>query len=338
MRMRFLLGVATALATGAAVAAQTPAPAPAAPTAPPPQIEITETLDLRIDRTERMTVPVSISGRGPYSFIVDTGSERTVIARELAERLGLDAGRTATVHSMTETSRIDTVVIPALEVGQRTISDIHAPALSRSNLGAEGMLGVDSLSSQRVDFDFLRQEMRVSAAQRAPERPWPRDTIVVTARSRYGHLMITDAEFDGESIVVIIDTGAQVTVGNRALQRRLRRARRLGPLRPVELISVTGGRIAAEYTSAERIQVGGAEIRDLPVAFADVHPFRQLRLNGRPAILLGMDALQLFDRVSIDFANRRVRLLVRDTSELSRDVRVAFGGDSRPAGARPAAP
>ena len=338
MRMRFLLGVATALATGATVAAQTPAPAPAAPTASEPRIEITETIDLSIDRTERMTVPVSIAGRGPYSFIVDTGAERTVISRELAERLGLDSGRTATVHSMTETSRIDTVVIPALEVGQRTISDIHAPALSRSNLGAEGMLGVDSLSSQRVDFDFLRQEMRVSPSQRAPERPWPRDTIVVTARSRYGHLMITDAEFDGESIVVIIDTGAQVTVGNRALQRKLRRARRLGPLRPVELISVTGGRIGAEYSSAERIQVGGAEIRNLPVAFADVHPFRQLRLTGRPAILLGMDALQLFDRVSIDFANRRVRLLVRDSSELSRDVRVALGGDAMPAWARPAAP
>jgi hypothetical protein len=31
-------------------------------------------------------------------------------------------------------------------------------------------------------------------------------------------------------------------------------------------------------------------------------------LNDRPALLLGMDALRLFGRVRIDFANREVRL------------------------------
>ena len=319
MRMGFLAAFAATLATTASVGAQQPAP----PASGEPRIEVTETLDLSIDRTERMTVPVSIGGRGPYSFIVDTGAERTVIARELADRLGLDPGRTATVYSMTETSRIGTVVIPELEVGQRTITEIHAPALARHNLGAEGMLGVDSLRSQRVDFDFLRQEMTVSPSRRVPERPWPRDTILVTARSRYGHLMITDASFDDQPIVAIIDTGSQVTVGNSALRRRLLRARRLGTLRPIELISVTGGRLDAQYGFARRIQVGGAEIRDLPVAFADVHPFRQLRLADRPAILLGMDALQLFRRVSIDFGARRVRLVPGPTSQLGGPLRVA---------------
>lgn len=338
MRTGFLLGFVAALTSAAPATAQAPAP----PASGEPRIEITETLDLSLDRTERMTVPVSIGGQGPYSFIVDTGAERTVIARELADRLGLDPGRTALVASMTETSRIDTVVIPALEVGQRTINEIHAPALARRNLGAEGMLGVDSLRSQRVDFDFVRQEMTVSPSRRAPERPWPRDTIIVTARSRYGHLMITDAWLDDQPIVVIVDTGSQVTVANRALRRRLERSRRLGPLRPIELISVTGGRLDAEYGQARRIRIGGAEIRNLPIAFADVHPFRQLRLSSRPAILLGMDALQLFDRVSVDFANRRVRLLMRDSSEVARDLRVAgLGAPFRPgraAAARPAAP
>ena len=34
--------------------------------------------------------------------------------------------------------------------------------------------------------------------------------------------------------------------------------------------------------------------------------FAVLGLDQRPALLLGMDALQLFDRVGVDFANRRV--------------------------------
>ena len=288
-----------------------------------PQIELKEVIDLGVDRTDRMTVPVNISGRGPYSFIVDTGSERTVISRELADRLRLGPGRTAMVYSMTEASRIDTVVIPALEVGQRTINDIHAPALARSNLGAEGMLGVDTLQSQRVELDFRRQEMTVTPSRRSSERPWPSDTIVITARSRYGHLMITDASFDGQRIIVVIDTGSQVTVGNSELQRRLRRRGRLGPLHPLQLISVTGGSIEASYGMARNIRVGTAEIRDLPIAFADVHPFRQLHLLEEPAILLGMDALRLFDRVSVDFANRRVRMLLPDSSEARRPYQVA---------------
>lgn len=315
--MRFVLPALIALAAAAPAAAQeTPAE---------PRIEVVEQIDLSRDRTERMTVPVRIEGRGPYRFIVDTGSERTAISRELADELGLDAGRTATVHSMTEISRIGTVVIPELEVGRRTVSDIHAPALERRHLGAEGLLGIDSLQSQRVVLDFVRGEMTVSPSRRE-EGPWPDDTIVVNARSRYGHLMLVDAAFDGERVWVIVDTGAQITVANSALRRRLERRRRLGPLHPVQIMSVTGGMIDAEYGLARRITLGGAGIRNLPVAFADVNPFRQLDLVDRPAILLGMDALQLFDRVSFDFANRRVRLLLPQGSALRRDMLLAALG------------
>ncbi|HWT11738.1 MAG TPA: retroviral-like aspartic protease family protein [Allosphingosinicella sp.] len=332
MRLSFLTGL-IALGAAAPLAAQQPtAEQPAEP-----RIEITESIDLERDRTQRMTVPVSIDGRGPYRFIVDTGAERTVISRELANELALDPGRTATVYSMSEVSRIGTVVIPALEVGRRTVNQIHAPALARRDLGAEGLLGIDSLRSQRVELDFVRQEMTVTPSRRE-EQAWPDETIVITARSRYGHLMLVDASLDGERIYVIVDTGAQVTVANDALRRRLERRGRLGPLQPVQLISVTGGRIEAEYGIARRIRLGGAGINNLPVAFAEVHPFQQLRLTEQPAILLGMDALRLFERVSFDFANRRVRLLVGGSSMLEREVRTAARPDLAEPVRRPAAP
>ena len=287
-------------------AAQEPAPARPDPIA------------LGEDPTQRMTVPVSVGDRGPYRFIVDTGSERTVIARELARDLGLSDGPAATMFSMTEQSRVETVVIPGLEVGRRRVGRIHAPALERRHLGAEGLLGVDALQSQRVEVDFMRGEMTVLPARRREEE-WPADTIVVTARSRYGRLMLVDSELDGERIYVIVDTGAEVTIGNEELRRRLERRGRLGPLEPVELQSVTGGRLLADSGIARRIRIGGAALRNLPVAFADAEPFRQLRLHDRPALLLGMDALRLFERVSFDFANRRVRLFVGGRSRRDGD-------------------
>ena len=333
---RYWLGLVLPLLAAVPSAAQEQAVPPLAPpvlappsaqTAPPgqagqPAIEVTEALDLTEDRTQRMTVPVSIAGRGPYGFIIDTGAERTVISRELAQRLGLGPGRSATLFSMTEASQIQTVVIPALEVGRRTVNDIHAPALERRHLGAEGLLGVDSLRSQRVTLDFVRQEMTVTSSRRE-QRSWPRDTITVTARNRYGHLMLVDASFEGERIYVIVDTGSEITVANNALRQRLERRNRLGTLRPVRMLSVTGGVLDAEYGIARRITISGIDITNLPVAFAEVHPFRHLDLTEHPAILLGMDAMQLFDRVSFDFANRRVRLLPRPTSSRDSNLRMA---------------
>jgi predicted aspartyl protease len=303
----------TGLCAGFPGVAQEPAPSTA---------QVPETLAVAEDRTRRMTVPVSIDGSGPYGFVVDTGAERTAISRELAEELGLGPGRAAILVSMTERTRTATALIPSLEVGRRTVTAIHAPTLDRHHLGAEGLLGIDSLRDQRVELDFVRNEMQVSPSRRT-ERRWPSDSIVVTGRRILGQLVLVDAEFDGERVWVIVDTGSQVTIANDALRRRLARRGRIGPLHPVQLMSVTGGTMMAEYGSARQIRIGGAEIRNLPVAFAEVRPFRQLGLTDRPAMLLGMDALRLFDRVSIDFPRHRLRLLPRDSSSLSGPVRLA---------------
>ncbi|HEX2763533.1 MAG TPA: retroviral-like aspartic protease family protein [Allosphingosinicella sp.] len=276
--------------------------------------EAATVIDVGADRNERMTVQVDVDGRGPFAFLVDTGAERTSISAELADDLDLVLGRKARLHSMTEVSQIQTVVIPALTVGGNKVRDINAPTLLRRNIGAEGILGIDTLRKQRVSFDFARAQMTVSASRKREEK-WPEDTIVVTARNRVGHLVLVDASVDGQKVWVIIDTGAQTTVGNSVLRRKLAAKGRIGRTWPIELQSVTGGRMAAEATLVKLIRLGGSDIHDMPVAFADVHPFKALRLTDRPALLLGMDALRLFERVSVDFANRRVRLLPPERSE-----------------------
>jgi predicted aspartyl protease len=305
MAAAFLRRIVTALlltALGAAPAA----PQPVVP-APLPVPAEAETLDLGVNRTDRMTVEISIGGR-PYRFIVDTGSERTVVSRQLAEQQRLAAGLPATVHSMTEVSVIRTAVVPALRVGRRTVSNIHAPVLEEVSLGADGLLGVDSLVSQRVELDFLTNVMTVAPSRRRDRLRVDDETIVVTAHSRFGRLILVDASFDGERVWVILDTGSQVSIANEALRRRLERRRRLGPTVPLEVISVTGGTRVIDYGMARRLRIGSAEISNLPVGFADVEPFRKLELTERPAILLGMDALQLFEHVTLDFATREVQL------------------------------
>ena len=311
-----------------------PAPVPASTPsveAPPEGDEVSTLLEYDADKANRMTVPVNIDGSGPYRFVVDTGAERTVIATDLADRLNLNPGKTSTVHSMTEVSRIPTVIIPELEVAGRMVRGINAPALERGHLGAEGMLGVDSLQRQRIHFDFGRQEMTITPSKKREEK-WPKDSIIVTARSVFGHLVLIDASVDGQKVWVIVDTGSQVTVANEALRRKLVRKGRLGQTHPVEMLSVTGGRMIVDRTKVNLIRIGGVDIVNMPIAFADVHPFKKLKLTKRPAILLGMDALQLFDRVSVDFANRRMRVLPHPRSALPEPAQMARAPEIRPAG------
>jgi predicted aspartyl protease len=311
MKLRLLVPpvAAVALAGLAPLSGQEPAP--------PPSVEEEggTVLDTGSDRWARMTVPVNIGDHGPFPFVVDTGAERTSIAQELARDLRLGNGVRARLHSMTEVSQIQTVLIPALEVGGRSVRGIHAPALQRRHIGAEGILGVDSLQTQRVSFDFVRQQMTVTNSSRR-EESWGRDTIVVTARNRFGHLVLVDASVDGQKVWVILDTGAQTTVANNVLRRKLEAKGRLRTTVPIMLQSVTGGQMAAEQTTVKRIRLGGMDISNMPVAFADVHPFTKLGLSKRPALMLGMDALRLFDRVSVDFPNRRVRLMGGSRSQL----------------------
>ena len=60
----------------------------------------------------------------------------------------------------------------------------------------------------------------------------------------------------------------------------------------------------------------------LPVAFADAHIFKQLKLDKKPALLLGMNAMRAFDQISIDFAAKKVKFVLPATS-MRDDVRMA---------------
>jgi hypothetical protein len=112
-----------------------------------------------------------------------------------------------------------------------------------------------------------------------------------------------------------------VTVGNDALRAALRKGGLLPDTQPVALMSVTGDVITGDYMFLRELEIGGVTLQNLAIVFAPVHTFEQLKLDDRPAILLGMNAMRAFKKVSIDFANLTMRVIVPESS--SRDVQVA---------------
>ncbi|MCW3834546.1 aspartyl protease family protein [Sphingomonas canadensis] len=265
----------------------------------------------------RLTVKVAVGDAGPFNFIIDTGAERTVVSRELAGSLGLAPGVPVQLVSMSGTEQVNTVVVPGLAIeaiGKR--HDILAPALERSDLGAQGLLGIDTLQDHVVRIDFDAGTMTVAASQKRRRAPRSDDEIVVTARSRFGQLIVTDAYFANSRVEVVIDTGAQVSMGNTAF-RNLIGKRKLA-VTPIELTSVTGGKLAADYALVPKMHVGGVRFDQLPVAFAEVAPFAKFGLTQKPALLLGMDALRGFRQVEIDFPNRQVRFRMQKRLSVPR--------------------
>ncbi|WP_374140150.1 aspartyl protease family protein [Sphingomonas sp.] len=265
-----------------------------------------QVLGIGTDIPGRLTVPVTIAGKGPYPFTIDTGAERTVISRELAARLGLAAGRGVRMTAMTGTSHVGTVVIPSLAVSTAGKARIEAPLLDGEHLGAPGLLGLDSLQGHAVSIDFDKQRMSVAKSRRSGFADYDPSDVIVKAKGLHGQLVVTDAYYRGVRVRVVLDTGSVLSVGNLALRARV--ARRQSGFQTVGLTSVTGEVLNADYTQIGEVEIGRVKFQNLPVAFADAAPFQQLGLNDKPALLLGMDALRQFRRVDIDFARREVRL------------------------------
>ena len=269
---------------------------------PPPEMGEAEIIELERERFERVTVPVTIMGEGPFRFMIDTGAQATVVASSIADRLELNDRNSAVLVGMASQQVIETTEIPQFEIGRRTISIATAALVERGNIGgADGILGLDSLQGQRVLLDFVND--RISVADAADDSGRNGYEIIVRAREKLGQLIIADARIDGIRTAVIVDTGAQGSVGNPALLERLRRGRHLGSS---EMTDINGKQLEGVVREGRVLEMGSVQLRNFPIFFADSPPFHVLGLSETPALILGMTELRQFRRVAIDFETRRV--------------------------------
>jgi hypothetical protein len=168
-------------------------------------------------------------------------------------------------------------------------------------------------------FDFVAQTMSIVPSG-LPEFMAEPGTIVFDGARRNGRLVVTEATANGHPLSVIIDTGSQYCIGNPALRRALL-GKSLKDGEPVVIETVAGDKINGEFMFVRDLEIGGVTLRDLVIIFADAHTFKQLGYDRKPALLLGMNAMRAFKKVSIDFASRKLRVVVPEHSSL--DVQMA---------------
>jgi hypothetical protein len=235
---------------------------------------------------------VRIDGKGPFRFLLDTGSTHSAITERLARYLKAAAVAKAVVDSSLGGDTVPVVRLERLEVGPVATSGVMpsvVPAVDPSG-EADGILGQDVLASHRYTIDFRARRIDWRGA------PVPGGHLrsIFALEPRDGRFLVTLPQRTA-TLRLVPDSGAATLLffqGSGRVPAMTTRGRG-------ELTTLTARQEVA-LLSLRELRVGAIVIRDVPAVLVAM-PRDQRGAAGRPDGLL---PLHLFDRVTFDGPGR----------------------------------
>lgn len=324
----FVAAMAACSTAGHAFADCVPAPELAAyafSAAPADPAEAAAAGPTRSDRMGRIVAPVTVNGRGPYRFIVDTGANRSAIAERLAVELGLQPTGEGEVHNVYGVSEAPFISVDSLQYGNVPLRGDVLPLLRGDVLAGEhGLLGVDGMAGRRLRIDFERNCIEIIPSRNAPSlRRWSE----LHGEMRFGHLVIVDGVIAGVRARVFLDTGSDASLANVALNEAiaLRVGRNLS--REESITAYSAGRpvVLDRAMLIPRMSLGSIEVRNITAYVGDFHIFNLWQLSSEPTLLVGMDVLSQSGALAIDYGRARVYIRPRADAEARRRATVRIG-------------
>jgi predicted aspartyl protease len=259
------------------------------------------------DRIGRIWAPVLINGSGPYRFVLDTGASHFAVTRRVVDELALPVqANEVRLRGTTGSARVQAVRVATLEIGELVTENATLPIVADAFGGADGVFGGEALQDKRIRIQFRKDRISILRSHR--ERAPPGFAVVPFSYSgRRG--MRVNVMVGPVKATALIDTGAQVTVGNLALREALARRRSENDLYENAIIGVTEDIQQATRVRIPGIVAGQLVMRNATIMFSDLHIFEHWQLNSKPALLIGMDALGVLDTLIIDYKLRELQIL-----------------------------
>ncbi len=258
-------------------------------------------LDSWTDTYGRPTASVMLNGKGPFAFLVDTGSTSTVLAERLAASLGIAPQGRLTVIGGTGTSVSPYGVVEMLETGAVARKALRVAILPDRQLArGDGILGADVFVGKRLLFNIRDKIVRVEPSQRS---------VATSSRGnmrlRQGMLAEIDGRVGRVATRLILDTGADFCLGNPALGRTLQAAYpRLDRIPRVRITGITGHKVVGELAALRRIDARAFTVEDSSAVIANAPIFKLWELEDEPAMIVGVDLLSRLESFSIDYGAR----------------------------------
>ncbi|HEX7113811.1 MAG TPA: retroviral-like aspartic protease family protein [Steroidobacter sp.] len=259
------------------------------------------------DQIGRVWAPVYINGRGPFRLVLDTGANSSAVIASLASRIGAPIVPNALkLHGVTGSSLVPAIHVDSVEVGDLWLGNRQLAVVQDVFGGAEGVLGADGLRDMRVFIDFRHD--RISIRRSGPTAFSARYTRVPISL-KADHLLTFNVKVAGVRTKALLDTGAQRTIGNRALQAALERKARRGVASSI--IGVTLDVQQGDTFSAPPVRIKDITIRGMHITFGDMYIFDAWDMTEEPALLIGMDIIGLLDSLIIDYKREELYLRAR---------------------------
>jgi predicted aspartyl protease len=171
----------------------------------------TPSIPLRVDARGGVAVPVVVNGAGPFTFILDTGASRSIVADDLARELDAPVvAKSEVVTSVGSDMRL-VVQLASIALASAEARAVLAPVLPAANLallgrGVRGLLGQDFLSGFNYTLDYRRGRLTW-------DEPLACDGAGAVRMSASEGRYVVRAETDRGSIVRLVpDSGAEVAV------------------------------------------------------------------------------------------------------------------------------
>lgn len=253
------------------------------------------------DSAGRAVALIHINGQGPFRFIIDTGANRSVLSKALADRLGLAHSGEGVVHSIDGAEPAMLVNVDSLSFGPLRLSRGDTPVLDSPMLdGEHGLLGADGMAGRLLHVDFTKRcvEIYESDAQLSL-KGW----LSAPARIRFGSMLLVPGEIMGVHVNVLIDTGSNISLGN----RKFREVLRVVATRSIQVHNghaFTFGRpiVFTEVVWTPSLRLGRTVVESVNAYIGDFHVFDVWGLKDEPTLIIGMDVLARSREMVVDYA------------------------------------
>jgi len=261
------------------------------------------------DRIGRIWAPVLINGRGPYRLVLDTGATHSAIVAQVANSLGIPVGTLSTIRvtGVTGSAVVPTIFVNRMDVGELSMMSSVLPVVADVFGGAEGVLGTEGLSDKRILIDFGRDKVVIMRSKGELARV---GFATLPLRPLRDHLLALDVLVGGVRAKAIIDTGAQISIGNNALRGALMR-HNARDVSKSEIEGVTLDVESGDTMRAPPISVGSLQFIGVNITYGDMFIFDRWKLNHEPTLVLGMDVLGTVDILVIDYRLHQLQIRLR---------------------------
>ena len=176
---------------------------------------------LIIDARGGVAVPVMVNGAGPFTFMLDTGASRSVVANDLARELAAPVVARSEVVTSAGSDMRPVVRLASIALAAARVEAVLAPVVPAGNLarlgrGVRGLLGQDFLSAFNYTLDYRRSRLTWD------ERLTCDAPGAVRLAQVEGRFVLSADTGRGSRVRLVPDSGAEVAVlfrGHHALPR-----------------------------------------------------------------------------------------------------------------------